>query len=588
MKKFWVATLGLLVLAPSLQAGLKLPGEQEADSGPALNPTWPQAVPFADITVQGELRQRLLRNFSRLEAEKYQPQNLFRSIKESSDWPGDYEGRTILGLILEAQAAHRTPKYLEEILRLLPRYLNDRGYFGPVYPAGLAREQQLASHGWVLRALCERHLCTQDEQSMTIIDGILDHLVLPTTGLHRQYPSNPADRENGGSYAGTTVKQIGPWLLSTDTGCDFILLDGLVQAYGVTGREDLKPVIAEMAEAFLKLDLVAIKAQTHASLTALRGVLRYAELTNDAQLLQAVRDRFALYKQTGMSENYENYNWFGRPQWTEPCAVVDSYQLAVGLWRATREPGYLEDAQRIYYNGLAFEQRANGGFGTSSCLGAASPWLSVNNEEAHWCCTMRGAEGLARVAQHSFLMDGSDIVVADFRPAEARLCVLGGTVGLQETTSYPFEGTARFAITSCSLPQPINFRFLAPGWVKDPAVLLNGKTLEAKRIGGFLVVNAPLKRGDKLVYQFDLVAGSEPLSNPNSLPGYRKFFYGPLLLGRLGDEETRLPANALPVRLPDGTFCIEGTNVVLKTVYHLMDPQVKKTPPYKIQTLFQK
>lgn len=41
-----------------------------------------------------------------------------------------------------------------------------------------------------------------------------------------------------------------------------------------------------------------------------------------------------------MTENYENFNWFQRPEWTETCAVVDSYQLTLDLWKHTSETKY--------------------------------------------------------------------------------------------------------------------------------------------------------------------------------------------------------------------------------------------------------
>ena len=63
-----------------------------------------------------------------------------------------------------------------------------------------------------------------------------------------------------------------------------------------------------------------------------------------------------------MTENHENYNWFDRfDTWTEPCAIIDSYLLAVQLWEHTMKPEYRDDAELIYYNGICHTQRNNGG-----------------------------------------------------------------------------------------------------------------------------------------------------------------------------------------------------------------------------------
>ncbi len=78
----------------------------------------------------------------------------------------------------------------------------------------------------------------------------------------------------------------------------------------------------------LQIDLVGIQAQTHATLTGIRGLLRWAVHKRRPSLVTEAAQRFRLYTDQGMSENYENWNWFGRPTHTEPCAVVDSLMVA--------------------------------------------------------------------------------------------------------------------------------------------------------------------------------------------------------------------------------------------------------------------
>ena len=141
-------------------------------------------------------------------------------------------------------------------------------------------------------------------------------------------------------------------------------MEGLIHSYQYIPSAESKALIEQLIDLFRRMDLVGIKAQTHASLTAMRGMLRYASLTGDTTLVPEVESRWQLYKEYGMTENYENYNWFERyDTWTEPCAIIDSYLVAVQLWAATRNPAYLEDAERIYFNGIGATQRANGGFG---------------------------------------------------------------------------------------------------------------------------------------------------------------------------------------------------------------------------------
>src|SRR5665647_120735 len=97
------------------------------------------------------------------------------------------------------------------------------------------------------------------------------NLGFPTRRYHRDYPIDPESRkmETGGA-AGTTQNTVGRWMLSSDIGCDFIFIDGIVQAYTLFPSKELKGLIEEMITRFLQMDLVAIAAQTHETLTALR------------------------------------------------------------------------------------------------------------------------------------------------------------------------------------------------------------------------------------------------------------------------------------------------------------------------------
>src|SRR5258708_10018723 len=121
----------------------------------------------------------------------------------------------------------------------------------------------------------------------------------------------------------------------------------------------------------------------------LPALLRMHSLTGDPRLLQSVESRYQLYRSVAMTENYANYNWFGRPEtWTEPCAVIDSFMVATQLWQHTGDAKYLEDAHLIWANGVGHGQRATGGFGTDSCAGPDTPFIKIEIYEAFFCFTL--------------------------------------------------------------------------------------------------------------------------------------------------------------------------------------------------------
>lgn len=120
-----------------------------------------QPVAFEDIRIGGDLAFRAARNLERLESDFYAPHAIFRTEEACGWWPGDYEGRIVLGSTLLCRALRREPRFLRRIIREYPAHMNARGYFGSIHE-GIADEQQLSSHGWVLRGLSEYYEWTAD------------------------------------------------------------------------------------------------------------------------------------------------------------------------------------------------------------------------------------------------------------------------------------------------------------------------------------------------------------------------------------------------------------------------------------------
>jgi hypothetical protein len=269
--------------------------------------------------------------------------------KVSPDWPGDFVGREILALTLLSQNRGSEPPVLDELLRYVESHLNARGYLGPVLPAGIQNEQYLSGHSWLLRGLCEHYRWKHDALSLRLLKSIIDGLVLPARGAYARYPIDPSQRVHHGEMAGQIKGEaIDGWQLSSDIGCAFIALDGVTQAAGIDPSPQLDSMIQEMIARFAQTDLVKVQAQTHATLSATRGILRYYADHHDPKYLELARRTAELYFSNATTEHFANYNWFGRPEWTEGCAVVDSLMVCMQLYEATWQPIYLKRAQMIY------------------------------------------------------------------------------------------------------------------------------------------------------------------------------------------------------------------------------------------------
>lgn len=421
-----------------------------------------QYAPFGAITQNGMLAERLTRQIARLESDMYLPPLVFES-QSIDTWPGDWEGRAMLSQTLTAMATGREPAALDAAMEQLAMALNGNGFLGRKLPHPQADEQQLSGHGWLLRALCSYYEYRKSDVTLFLIEGVVRNLFLPLRETYREYPTDPALRTGGGAESGHVFATAGNWHLSTDTGCAYIPLDGLSHVYTIYPDSPLKQRLGEMIEEmiakFLSLDPVGMKLQTHATLTATRGILRMYEATGRQDYLEAAARIFDLYLAHGMTVNYENQNWFGRPEWTEPCAVVDSFMVASQLYAATAAPGYLPMINRILYNGMLRTQRSNGGFGCDSC--ATDGVLGTHGFEAWWCCSMRGGEGLAACARYAYMIGKNEIVVPYMTESEADLEVSGRKIHISCKTEYP--KACRATYTVCGESDGITLAVYVPG-----------------------------------------------------------------------------------------------------------------------------
>lgn len=517
------------------------------------------------FTPQGDLGERLECSFDRLESPRYAPtptdeqlMGIFRG--HDYDWPGDTEGRAMLAWVLLEQVTGRTAHALPIAAEQFDRLANEQGYFGHPLREDALDEQQLAGHGWVLRALSEQ--AGSDAIALERLRRIVENLALPTRGAYAGYPLDPAQRSSfAGGVIGEAAETIGRWRVSSDVGCIFIFFDGLAHAASVLDRADLDDLVEEMVDLFRAFAPEEIGAQTHATLTGVRGLLRWYQRVHRPELLELAISTFRLYLDQGMSASFANWNWFGRPTHTEPCAIVDSFLIACQLWEATDEPEWMSLAHEIYTNGLGHAQRNHGGFGCDSVLGAgADPsTLSVILDEAWWCCTMRGAEGLTTAARFAVVERGSEVVV--LFPFSGTLMIDGST--WECISPYPSDAGLRMRMVD-GAPGSISLFFFVPPGATAPRLSLNGVGSSSHEAGGFIGINAEVSVGDEIEFSFSFEARWQPVWRwDDSLV---RVLRGPMMYGVdvVEDAGTLLPGAALEWNAFDHTLVDPVSGTVLR------------------------
>ncbi len=352
-----------------------------------------------------ELQMRIALNFNRLKSDAYyQIENVFSPAEYT--WQGDKEGRALLAFVSHYKITGEKIACMEELLQKLPEKLNEKGYLGAPLE-NILSEQLLSGHSWLLRGLCEHYEQFHDAFSLETLKKITENLYLPTMGKYSSYPINREKADRGG-VSGTELGNVGIWRLSTDVGCAFMSIDGLSHVYKITKDMRVKTLLDEMIGVYLAIDKASLRAQTHCTLSAARGIARMYEITKEQSYLDGAIRIWELYVLGGgMTYTYQNLNWWQRPKtWTEPCAIIDSLMLSIELFKATGEEKYRKTAARIYQNGFAALERSNGGAGTDSIVyEGGETELFIKSWEARFCCTMRLAEGLWYIRENRDLLD---------------------------------------------------------------------------------------------------------------------------------------------------------------------------------------
>lgn len=499
-----------------------------------------QLLPLADTEPAGDLRRRCVLNFQRLQDAPFRFEAMIRA-STAREAPGDWVGRGLLGLTLLSQVLRVQPDSVEEIIAGLPGALNSRGYLGEILPTGCVDENQVAGHNALLRGLAEYFLWKKDPRARAILGTTVQELMLPMAPLLPQYPDRKLEKLADGVPIGLTVRNEGAWVgLSTDVGVVFFTLDGLTQTHAITPSPELRGLIEAMIARYAQLEIRAMSAQTHSTLSTLRGILRWwSDVDSRPDYLALVRERYALYQAVAETEHFANYNWFDRPRWTEACAVVDSFLLALELWRVTREPAYLTAAHRVYFNALSYAQRPNGGFGCDHCVGAdGRVELAPHPEifEAPWCCSMRGAEGLAVAARALAATDQEARRVAPlfYFEGDATLRFADGTARVRCVSEYPSAGRVEWTVLESTLQEPVTWSCFVPPGVADEGMRLrqDGRDVGLVPDGaGFVGAAVSLKAGAHLELQFPLNVRAEAPAAASRTEGHRRFACGPLVLG---------------------------------------------------------
>jgi len=550
---------------------------------PAVEPTKPTVMEFEDIKPEaGLLLTRAGYTYEMYR--QYTPEHILtlNYSTEPSDhaFPGDTIGRFLTSATLLSRALHQPePDNLKKVMAALPSMLNQEGYVGWVLPKDKADETGMANVQWS-NGLTEYYLWTHDQAALQMNQNVFQNIILPVQeAFYYYYSSEKQDNKI-------------QWVHCTgDTSQAFGIIDPATRGYPLFPSPALKAEIDELIRLYQKIDQVEIKAQIHSVLFTTRGILRWYELHGNPSHLQFAESLYKNYRQLAMTENYENYNWFGRPEWTEGCAIVDSLTVTLKLWQLTGKIEYLEDAHLILFNGLLANQQGDGGdFGINTCTGPNDNVFLQHKGAAPWCCSVWGGKGFARVMQYSQFLKEDGLIVTIFGNNTVTARLPDGTLTLRQTTAYPYEGNVRFEVLSSRSQQEQELLVSLPSWLipETLTVMVNGRKIEPAIRDSFLSLRRSMQQGDQIEIRFGQSFRCAALLYPDRKPGYHRYLYGPLVLGLDSEKEQSLPKETAFEASGSGCYRAKSQNFTLVPVCDLMDGknQDKRSATGSAQILF--
>jgi DUF1680 family protein len=266
-----------------------------------------------------------------------------------------------------------------------------------------------------------------------------------------------------------------------------------------------------------------------ADVAALTGDTRYtsaiAKIWDDAagRKMYVTGSVGALAKGEAYGADYElpldGYN--------ETCAAIAFMMWSHRMFLLTGEARYLDVLERTAYNGALSgvslsgdrffypnpvvydgERKFNHGFA------GRAPWFGCA------CCPPNVVRTLASLSGYFYAVRGDTLFVNLYGGSRGTAGVGGRTVGLAQTTGYPWQGRVRLAVTP-DAPARFAVALRIPGWARHQpvpsdlyrydggpeaawSVRVNGEPVRETLAGGHLVVRREWRAGDVVELDFDL------------------------------------------------------------------------------------
>ena len=261
----------------------------------------------------------------------------------------------------------------------------------------------------------------------------------------------------------------------------------------------------------------------------------YLETGNPAHLETTVRlwedmVKAKMYLTGGIGAHRQG-EAFGEPYvlpddgYAETCAQISAFFWSHRLLLATADGRYGDLMERLMYNGAIsgislagteyFYRNPLVFWGQDDIderIGPRKPWFGAPGPVGTPCCPPNVSRFLASLADYFYAASGDRLLINLYGANSARVPVAGTTVGITQTTQYPWDGHIRIAVAP-DTPATFHLVLRVPAWTQghpvpfdlyrylnatpeSVKVLVNGKPYVGTVDRGLLTVSRAWKKGD--------------------------------------------------------------------------------------------
>ncbi|UHG94112.1 beta-L-arabinofuranosidase domain-containing protein [Spirosoma oryzicola] len=253
--------------------------------------------------------------------------------------------------------------------------------------------------------------------------------------------------------------------------------------------------------------------------------------TGDAKFLRSLKtgfnDLMTLHGlPMGIFSGDEDLHGNDPTQGVELCAIVESMFSLEKIIGITGDIQYMDALERMTFNALPTQttddynakqyfQIANQVHVKRGVFNFSLPFgREMNNvfgmRSGYTCCLANMHQGWTKFATHLwYASPDKGLAALAYSPNEvtAKVGVKQTEVTLRESTTYPFDETIRFDLSTPSDVQfPLHLRI--PSWCQKAMVTVNGKSVQTSEGGKIIVLNRLWKNGDKIMLQLPMAVNT--------------------------------------------------------------------------------